>query len=632
MKFIVNKPLIFLDSNIPETDAQRWEVGRTYAEGEVVMSDQFPVGWQQVALNGYTSRSSLLDIKFGAEVYMAVGTQPSTEAGKYNVVKSSDGLSWESAGSMPINTGYISVAYGHDKWIVFAGQATRRFFLYGGGSFADIPGYIKVFDSVDAGSTWTLRYDVVLSSTFTNSFSVTRSKAVSANGVTMLPWYDGILRSTNGTAWSNVSAPGSANRMWQDIHYEDGVWMAVSDAAPDNLSGMISTDNGATWTQINLGAALNPRSRKLTSFDGDWYLLDGRDCYKSENNGTSWSGPLGSVSGTPTSLIYKNGLLIAATTSGFNVSPDFGATWIETPNVSSGGILASDPDDDLIVFLGSSLDNVFAADVNTLQPSYVSSTDVPQLYESLIADNVGKIPRDHTIEWLNLGPINKYRMFDQFIVSKTEFPEQIYAKINGTKITTIALFGVEANNLNVKLRENGTVIWEADYDLVYYNQSIRWMDYFFGPYSRRESIVVEFDAIATSANAEIEVTLTGPGFVRCGKLVAGWIKPLGLTQTGPMVGIEDFSRVTDDDFGRTTLVRRNFRKTLSCDVIVSTKAASAVQNVLAEQRATPTAWIGDNGVGIEAMLVYGIYRDFRIILANNGPDTSIANLEIRGMI
>ncbi len=108
---------------------------------------------------------------------------------------------------------------------------------------------------------------------------------------------------------------------------------------------------------------------------------------------------------------------------------------------------------------------------------------------------------------------------------------------------------------------------------------------------------------------------------------AGVVVDLGTTETAPTVGITDYSRRVTDDFGVTTVVRRNFSRRMSLRFAMPFDTVDAVQARMATMRATPALWVADDRY--RALSVRGIYKDFEIDLSV--PPTSFCTLTVDGM-
>ena len=113
-----------------------------------------------------------------------------------------------------------------------------------------------------------------------------------------------------------------------------------------------------------------------------------------------------------------------------------------------------------------------------------------------------------------------------------------------------------------------------------------------------------------------------------GHFVVGAVKQLGTALYGTSVGINDYSRKTTDDFGNTVVIQRSFSNRAEFDVALDTSEVARVRRLLAELRATPVVWIGEETY--EATILFGFYKDFQIVFS--GPTVSDCSITVEGVI
>lgn len=231
--------------------------------------------------------------------------------------------------------------------------------------------------------------------------------------------------------------------------------------------------------------------------------------------------------------------------------------------------------------------------------------------------------------WLDAGADNRYKMFDNIISTQTENDDTIEVSINpGTIVNAVALFGLLGNSV--------TVVVDDPIDGIVYNETknlqdntliTNWYAYFFDAILARDSII--FDDLPTYGTASIDVTIdAGTGTAKCGELVIGQQRTLGVSNFGTGVSIIDYSIKSTDAFGNVIIVPRAYSKRADYDVTVETAQVSAVQKSLADIRTTPTVFIGDSNR--PETIVYGYYKQFQIVLST--PSISSCSLEVEGLV
>jgi len=256
--------------------------------------------------------------------------------------KSTDGETWTSS-NIPSGRNVNSVSYGNGVWIVGMGIA-NAYHAYGISTDAEnwtennLPRNLGVaadeisinhytssarllsslqrrFRSTDNGTTWS------------DSSPLLRRWAVASDGSGTILSNEGtgalFYRSTDGGAtWSSVSSIANVFSTMFDasLTYADGVWIYTG-ASSSTDRVWKSTDNGSTWTGIDLsfptgGASVSPRYRSAhDSRNGEW-VVSGTNTsdnvitfWKSVDNTATWQGPFqtGFV-GRIHNLIHNSGL------------------------------------------------------------------------------------------------------------------------------------------------------------------------------------------------------------------------------------------------------------------------------------------------------------------------------------
>jgi hypothetical protein len=223
-----------------------------------------------------------------------------------------------------------------------------------------------------------------------------------------------------------------------------------------------------------------------------------------------------------------------------------------------------------------------------------------RIYESVAATNLGHDPAAETGHWVDVGPTNRWAMFDQALGSVTAQPSSIVVTLAPGVIDALALLDVAGDSVRVQA---------AGYDVTkpVGLGSIQFLD-------------------VPASGAAITVTVTGTGQVAIGTLLAGPLVSLGVTEVSPTAGITDFSRKDVDDFGGVTVVERAWAKRMTARALISSDAVDVVANRIAAVRARPCLWIGDEDS--DSLTVYGFFRDFSLEV---GESVSHLSLTIEGL-
>lgn len=259
----------------------------------------------------------------------------------------------------------------------------------------------------------------------------------------------------------------------------------------------------------------------------------------------------------------------------------------------------------------------------------VVSTDYHKVFESLVGSNTNNNPAtDDGTKWVEVGPTNRWGMFDSVVQTQTTNADAITVQLAATgRIDTVALQNVSASEVQVTLTDAvDGVIYDETFGMISTDGIDDWPSYFFEQIERRSDLTVT--GLPPYANPTIDVELRETGAtVACGELVVGQSIELGGTKWGAAIGIRDYSLKQTDDFGRITVVERTYSKRGSFQVIVQNTRLDRIARLLADYRATALLFIADDDYG--AMQIFGYARDWGVDVSY--PDVSILGLEVEGL-
>lgn len=271
---------------------------------------------------------------------------------------------------------------------------------------------------------------------------------------------------------------------------------------------------------------------------------------------------------------------------------------------------------------------------NTGDRVIVTDEGVHKIYESLKDSNTNNYPPDNISGtdpwWLEVDATNRWKMFDPYVSTQTEYSGDIEITLDVTKCDYVAFFQLEADEISLSLEYNGEEVWTDTEDLLK-NTSTSWSEYFFGSIEYKTDIAIQLGGLYSN-NAELTVTVSAlSGTAKCGHVVIGKASTLGDTKWEVRAGINDYSRRSTDSYGRTYLAQGYWSKRTELEVLVRTEAIDSIYKRLAGLRSTPCVWmINNESTDYETLLVYGFYRTFDVIFET--PSMSTCNLEIEGLV
>lgn len=256
---------------------------------------------------------------------------------------------------------------------------------------------------------------------------------------------------------------------------------------------------------------------------------------------------------------------------------------------------------------------------------------VHKIYESLEGSNLNFYPPDNPTKWVEVGPTNKWAVFDQSGGTKSTGTSPVTWTIATGRIDSVAVLEME-NVTSVQISayspSEGSpgIVYDETYIMDDNSVILDWYEYFFAAINLKTELVV--NDIPQYQDMQLTITLNGASTVSAGNIIIGAGTSIGLTSLGARSGIVDYSRKEVDAFGRATLVQRRFSKRMNVNILIDNSTVDSIQYLLADLRATPALWVAAKGT-YELLTIFGFYRDFSIDIAY--PNQSLCSLEIEGL-
>ena len=251
------------------------------------------------------------------------------------------------------------------------------------------------------------------------------------------------------------------------------------------------------------------------------------------------------------------------------------------------------------------------------------------VYEALRA-SAGVDPVDNPLDWLAIGPTNRWAMFDEKIGTSTTTTSSITFSINPGIVSGIAFLDLSGvTTIRVKLTAPEGVVYDKTVTLTSTAGIVDWWTYFFEEVSV-QTFVVMYD-LPTYRTSTMEVTISGGDgtTVSVGSVVFGRLFEFAnAVDYGASIGIQDYSRKERDAFGNVAITKRAFSKRARWNFSILNSKVDSFQRTLAELRATPAVYIGASQY--DSMIIYGFYRDFDTVIAY--PNHSECSIDLESLV
>lgn len=254
-----------------------------------------------------------------------------------------------------------------------------------------------------------------------------------------------------------------------------------------------------------------------------------------------------------------------------------------------------------------------------------------RVWLSLAGGNVAHDPvADAGVHWFDEGPTNRWAMFDGLRNTRTVATGSIEIEITPGRVSTLAVVDTDARSVTVEMTVGGVVVYSRTQSLNSGGTAItNWWLYWNEPIGRRTAVI--FEDLPLYPTATIAVTIAAGAEdapVSAGVFVVGRPRSLGITETGVELELNDFSKITFDEFGDLEeVIRRGFSDNVRLRVKIPAGGTEAIRAVLKQYRGVPVLWYDETG--IESLIVFGFFRS--AITTLDLRTLSYLRLEIAGL-
>lgn len=233
-------------------------------------------------------------------------------------------------------------------------------------------------------------------------------------------------------------------------------------------------------------------------------------------------------------------------------------------------------------------------------------------YSGVADANTGNTPGPKSIHWVDLGATNVWAMHDRISGGQsTGTGYRTFAFRAPSEVNAVALINIECSLVTVVVSDgHGRA----------HSQS-----------KSGTLTAVAFTGFSPGAYVTVSIYNNG-GVAKLGECIAGTLFDVGDTEYPLNIGLIDYSKKeTDQDFGTTTFVERQYAERINAVVSVKKENHSAAARTLTSLRATPTAYIfaDDTEYGGD-VVQYGFIRSMTRSIAY--PTFSLIEIELESLV
>lgn len=235
------------------------------------------------------------------------------------------------------------------------------------------------------------------------------------------------------------------------------------------------------------------------------------------------------------------------------------------------------------------------------------------IYEALTA-NTGKTPESNPLDWMPVGPTNRWGAFDRKVGTKSSAVGNITYELSTGIVDSIALLGLTASSVTVQVEDTvDGLVFDRTYNLVDNSNVVSWHAYFFSEILKKEALIVKGLPSYASATTTISIDGGAEEVVQVGSIVIGRMNTYAVAvRPGASLGIQDFSRKERDDYGNFDVREGAFSKRANWSFTLENSRIDQFVRTMAKLRAKPAVYIGSEDY--TSAVIYGFYQDFDVVI------------------
>lgn len=259
-----------------------------------------------------------------------------------------------------------------------------------------------------------------------------------------------------------------------------------------------------------------------------------------------------------------------------------------------------------------------------------------RVYKSGAGSNLGNVPENTLAttpaKWVDVGPTNRWRMLRANANYRSSGASPLTVTLSpGVRVSALAIVGMGADSVTVQQKDSGGNVTYTYTKNLRLRNTLDWSDYFFGAF-RFQTAILLLD-IPLISSSSLTVTLTrASGAVTCGPIVYGTSVNLGPPALGATAGITDYSVISRDTFGNSTLLQRKSIPLTTQTTTVLATNVDLVRDTLTGLRATAAMYAGiedSSSAFFNSLAVLGIVNRWGLTVDRN--EVVHLSLDIEGL-
>lgn len=240
---------------------------------------------------------------------------------------------------------------------------------------------------------------------------------------------------------------------------------------------------------------------------------------------------------------------------------------------------------------------------------------------------------NETVDWMDLGFVNKYAMFQLERNTQTiETTSPLIVEVDpGERFGAIGIGNIVADSVQLDVYDSiGGLVSTETVDLIDRYVS-SWYSYFYQPFRQIKDTL--FSDLAINEDYTFKLTFTkASGSVKVGSVVCGMPFDIGAAQYQAKIRRLNFSTFERDFDGETTITIRRSSPKLNLNLFINKNDLNGIIKLIDDLNGVVTAWAGvvESTDGyFESIYVVGMYKDIEYSI--DYPEHVFAAIQIEGM-
>lgn len=276
---------------------------------------------------------------------------------------------------------------------------------------------------------------------------------------------------------------------------------------------------------------------------------------------------------------------------------------------------------DSMVLSSSAVEDATAAYVaSTVYPAgqRVHRTQTHRVYECLLDGTTGYTPEDSPTRWHDVGPTNRYALFDSVLQTVTagEVDQPLVVELQPGPVEGVMLAGLSGAAW-VQVDQLDAVGGDTVYSQVQRLDSVAITDHrtwSTAPFKYRS--MAFFSDLQPYLAGVVRVTvqpISGQA-ASVGVLAVGAVADVGSAQKGISFGGITYSRIDTDAYGTTTITRRANTRDLNFELLLPLSQLDTAAQVLEDAKTTPSGFVPSTAAKYDALLRWGLVESWTATL------------------